>query len=50
MTDSVKCIIVPGIEVVDGSDGSVTMCQRRYVNVILKLFWHERVQGYYKWT
>ena len=38
MTDSGKCTFVLGIELVDGSDGSVTMCQRRYVNDILKRF------------
>uniref|UniRef100_A0AAV1TB20 Reverse transcriptase Ty1/copia-type domain-containing protein n=1 Tax=Peronospora matthiolae TaxID=2874970 RepID=A0AAV1TB20_9STRA len=38
MTDSGKCTFVLGIEVVDESDGSVTMCQRRYVNDILERF------------
>uniref|UniRef100_A0AAV1V9Q8 Reverse transcriptase Ty1/copia-type domain-containing protein n=1 Tax=Peronospora matthiolae TaxID=2874970 RepID=A0AAV1V9Q8_9STRA len=38
MTDSGKCTFVLGIELVDESDGSVTMCQRRYVNDILKCF------------
>ena len=38
MTDSSKCTFVIGIELVDGPDGSVTMCQRRYVNDILKRF------------
>uniref|UniRef100_A0AAV1TWC1 Polyprotein n=1 Tax=Peronospora matthiolae TaxID=2874970 RepID=A0AAV1TWC1_9STRA len=38
MTDSGKCTFVLGIELVDESDGSVTMCQRRYVNDILKRF------------
>ena len=34
MTDSGKCAFV----LVDGPDGSVTMCQRRYVDDILKRF------------
>ncbi|KAG3043973.1 hypothetical protein PC121_g22208 [Phytophthora cactorum] len=38
MTDSGKCAFVLGIELVDGPDGSVTMCQRRYVDDILKHF------------
>uniref|UniRef100_A0AAV1TID2 Reverse transcriptase Ty1/copia-type domain-containing protein n=1 Tax=Peronospora matthiolae TaxID=2874970 RepID=A0AAV1TID2_9STRA len=38
MTDSVKCTSVLGIELVDSLDRSVTMCQRRYVNDILKRF------------
>uniref|UniRef100_A0AAV1UC50 CCHC-type domain-containing protein n=1 Tax=Peronospora matthiolae TaxID=2874970 RepID=A0AAV1UC50_9STRA len=38
MTDSGKCTFVLGIELVDESDGSVTMCQRRCVNDILKRF------------
>uniref|UniRef100_A0AAV1V9F8 Polyprotein n=1 Tax=Peronospora matthiolae TaxID=2874970 RepID=A0AAV1V9F8_9STRA len=38
MTDSGKCTFVLGIELVYESDGSVTMCQRRYVNDILKRF------------
>uniref|UniRef100_A0AAV1VCX2 Reverse transcriptase Ty1/copia-type domain-containing protein n=1 Tax=Peronospora matthiolae TaxID=2874970 RepID=A0AAV1VCX2_9STRA len=38
MTDSGKCTFVLGIELVDESDGSVKMCQRRYVNDILKRF------------
>ncbi|KAG2810941.1 Retrovirus-related Pol polyprotein from transposon TNT 1-94 [Phytophthora cactorum] len=38
MTDSGKCVFVLGIELVDGPDGSVTMCQRRYVDNILKRF------------
>ncbi|KAG2956824.1 hypothetical protein PC118_g24293 [Phytophthora cactorum] len=38
MTDSGKCTFVLGIELVDGPDGSVTMCQRRYVDDILKRF------------
>ena len=35
MTDSGKCAFVLGIEVVDRLDGSVAMCQRRYVDDIL---------------
>uniref|UniRef100_A0AAV1V8Y6 Integrase catalytic domain-containing protein n=1 Tax=Peronospora matthiolae TaxID=2874970 RepID=A0AAV1V8Y6_9STRA len=31
MTDSGKCAFVLGIELLDGEDGSVNMCQRRYV-------------------
>ena len=38
MTDSSKCTFVLGIELLDGADGSVTMCQRRYVDDILKRF------------
>ena len=38
MTDSGKCAFVLGIELLDGADGSVTMCQRRYVDDILKRF------------
>uniref|UniRef100_A0AAV1U7L3 Reverse transcriptase Ty1/copia-type domain-containing protein n=1 Tax=Peronospora matthiolae TaxID=2874970 RepID=A0AAV1U7L3_9STRA len=38
MTDSGKCTFVLGIELVDESDGSVTMCQRRYASDILKRF------------
>ena len=38
MTDSGKCAFVLGIELVDNDDGSVTMCQRRYINDILKRF------------
>ncbi|KAG2807523.1 Retrovirus-related Pol polyprotein from transposon TNT 1-94 [Phytophthora cactorum] len=38
MTDSGKCVFVLGIELVDGPDGSMTMCQRRYVDDILKRF------------
>ena len=38
MTDSGKCTFVLGIELLDGADGSVTMCQRRYVDDILKRF------------
>ena len=34
MTYSGKCTFVLGIELVDCPDGSVTMCQRRYVNDI----------------
>ncbi|KAF0688449.1 hypothetical protein As57867_019867, partial [Aphanomyces stellatus] len=38
MTDSGKCAFVLGIELVYNTDGSVTMCQRRYVDDILKRF------------
>uniref|UniRef100_A0AAV1VH94 Reverse transcriptase Ty1/copia-type domain-containing protein n=1 Tax=Peronospora matthiolae TaxID=2874970 RepID=A0AAV1VH94_9STRA len=38
MTDSVKCAFVLGIELLDGADGSVTLCQHRYVDDILKRF------------
>uniref|UniRef100_A0AAV1U725 Reverse transcriptase Ty1/copia-type domain-containing protein n=1 Tax=Peronospora matthiolae TaxID=2874970 RepID=A0AAV1U725_9STRA len=38
MTDSGKCAFVLGIELLDGEDGSVTICQRRYVDDILKRF------------
>lgn len=38
MTDSGPCKFVLGIEVVDNTDGSVTLCQRRYVDDILKRF------------
>ena len=38
MTDSGKCAFVLGIELLNGTDGSITMCQRRYVDDILKQF------------
>uniref|UniRef100_A0AAV1VJD8 Reverse transcriptase Ty1/copia-type domain-containing protein n=2 Tax=Peronospora matthiolae TaxID=2874970 RepID=A0AAV1VJD8_9STRA len=38
MTDSGKCAFVLGIELVDNDSGSVTMCQRRYVEDVLKRF------------
>ena len=38
MNDSGKCAFVLGIVVLDGTNGSVTLCQRRYVNDILKRF------------
>ena len=38
MTDSGKCAFVLGIELVENADNSVTMCQRRYVDDILKRF------------
>uniref|UniRef100_A0AAV1V300 Integrase catalytic domain-containing protein n=1 Tax=Peronospora matthiolae TaxID=2874970 RepID=A0AAV1V300_9STRA len=38
MTDSGKCAFVLGIELLDGEDDSVTLCQRRYVDDILKRF------------
>lgn len=37
-TDSGKCSFVFGIELVDNNDGSVTICQRQYVDDILKRF------------
>ncbi|KAF1318445.1 Integrase catalytic core protein, partial [Globisporangium splendens] len=38
MTDSSKCKFVLGIELIDHDDGSVTLCQRRYVDDILRRF------------
>lgn len=38
MTDSGNCAFVLGIELVDNDDGSVTMCQQRYVDDILERF------------
>ncbi|KAG3092998.1 hypothetical protein PI125_g16978 [Phytophthora idaei] len=38
MTGSGKCAFVLGIELVDNADGSVALCQRRYVDDILKRF------------
>ena len=38
MTDSGKCAFVLGIELVENADNSVTICQRRYVDDILKRF------------
>lgn len=38
MTDSGVCKFVLGIEVISNDDGSVTLCQRRYVDDILKRF------------
>ena len=38
MTDSGKCKFILGIELVDEPDGGVTMCQRRYIDDILKRF------------
>ena len=38
MTDSGKCAFVPGIELLDGADGSVTLYQHRYIDDILKRF------------
>ena len=38
MTDSGKYAFGLGIELVDNNDGSVTMCQRRYVDDVLKRF------------
>ena len=45
MTDSGKCTFVLGIELVDGADGRVTMCQRRYVDDILKRFGMENCKA-----
>ena len=36
MTDSGKCVFVLGIELLDDADVSVTLCQRRYVDDIIK--------------
>ncbi|CAH0520482.1 unnamed protein product [Peronospora belbahrii] len=38
MTDSGKCAFVLGIELLNAEDGSVTLCQRRYVDDLLKRF------------
>ena len=38
MTDSGKCVFVLGIEMVNSDDKSVKMCQRRYVDDVLKRF------------
>ena len=38
MTDSGKCAFVLGIELVNNNDRSVKMCQRRYVDDVLKHF------------
>ena len=38
MTDSGACKFVLGIELVYNSDGSLTLCQRRYIDDILKRF------------
>ncbi|KAF1322235.1 Integrase catalytic core protein, partial [Globisporangium splendens] len=38
MTDSGACKFVLGIELVDHEDGGVTLCQRRYIDDILKRF------------
>ena len=45
MTDSGKCTFVLGIELVGGADRSVTMCQRRYVDDILKRFGMENCKA-----
>uniref|UniRef100_A0AAV1TRR0 Reverse transcriptase Ty1/copia-type domain-containing protein n=1 Tax=Peronospora matthiolae TaxID=2874970 RepID=A0AAV1TRR0_9STRA len=45
MTDSGKCAFALGIEILDGEDGSVSMCQRRYVNDILKCFGMEECKA-----
>ena len=38
MTDSGTCKFVLGIELINNEDGSVTLCQRRYIDDILKRF------------
>ena len=38
MTDSAKCAFFLQIELIGNDDGSVTMCQRRYVDDIIKRF------------
>ena len=38
MTDSGKCAFAREIEFLDGTNGSVTLCQRCYVSEILKRF------------
>uniref|UniRef100_A0AAV1UD62 Reverse transcriptase Ty1/copia-type domain-containing protein n=1 Tax=Peronospora matthiolae TaxID=2874970 RepID=A0AAV1UD62_9STRA len=38
ITDSGKCAFVLEIELLDGTDGSVTLCQRRYIDDTLKRF------------
>ena len=38
MTDICKGAFVIGIELVDNNDGSVTMCQRHYLDDVLKRF------------
>ena len=38
ITDSGKCTFVLGIELLDDEDGSVTMCQQRYVGDVFKRF------------
>ena len=38
MTDSGTCKFVLGIELIDHEDGSVTLCQRRYIDDILRRF------------
>uniref|UniRef100_A0AAV1UVW7 Reverse transcriptase Ty1/copia-type domain-containing protein n=1 Tax=Peronospora matthiolae TaxID=2874970 RepID=A0AAV1UVW7_9STRA len=45
MTDSGKYSFVLGIELLDGEDGSVTLCQRRYVDDILKRFGMEECKA-----
>ncbi|KAG2758963.1 hypothetical protein Pcac1_g28957 [Phytophthora cactorum] len=45
MTDSGKCAFVLGIELVDGPTAVWTMCQRRYVDDILKRFAMDELQG-----
>lgn len=38
ITDSGKCVSFLGIKLIEESDGSGTMCQRRYIDDILKRF------------
>uniref|UniRef100_A0AAV1VIN8 Reverse transcriptase Ty1/copia-type domain-containing protein n=1 Tax=Peronospora matthiolae TaxID=2874970 RepID=A0AAV1VIN8_9STRA len=45
MTDSGKCAFVLGIELLDGEGGSVTLCQRHYVDDILKRFGMEECKA-----
>uniref|UniRef100_A0AAV1UW80 Polyprotein n=1 Tax=Peronospora matthiolae TaxID=2874970 RepID=A0AAV1UW80_9STRA len=45
MADSGKCAFVLGIELLDGGDGSVTLCQRHYVDDILKRFGMEECKA-----
>uniref|UniRef100_A0AAV1VKA4 Reverse transcriptase Ty1/copia-type domain-containing protein n=2 Tax=Peronospora matthiolae TaxID=2874970 RepID=A0AAV1VKA4_9STRA len=45
MADSGKYSFVLGIELLDGGDGSVTLCQRHYVDDILKRFGMEECKA-----
>ena len=44
-TGSGKCAFILGIELLDAADGSVTMCERRYVDDLLKRFGMERCKA-----
>lgn len=44
VTNSCKCTFMLGIDLVDEAIGSVTMCQQRYFNDILKRFGMDKVQ------